>query len=313
MLFRSNNGITGSWSPAVSTASVGTTTYTFTPAAGQCGGRAALTNTVTDQITPTFDPVDDVCLDATAPVLPTTSNNGITGSWSPAVSTASVGTTTYTFTPAAGQYSEPATLTITVTDQITPTFDPIDDVCLDATAPVLPTTSNNGITGSWSPAVSTASIGTTTYTFTPAAGQCAAPATLTITVTDQITPTFDPVADVCLNATAPVLPTTSNNGITGSWSPAVSTASLGTTTYTFTPAAGQCAAPATLTITVTDQITPTFDVIADVCLNATAPVLPTTSNNGITGTRSAALRAATNGTTTYTFTQATGQCAEPAT
>src|SRR5688500_5905460 len=218
MLFRSNNGITGSWSPAVSTASVGTTTYTFTPAAGQCGGRAALTNTVTDQITPTFDPIDDVCLDATAPVLPTTSNSGITGSCSPTVSTASVGTTTYTCTPAAGQCAGQATSTITVTGQITTTYDPKDDVCLDATAPVLPTTSNNGITGSWSPAVSTASVGTTTYTFTPAAGQCAGPATLTITVTDQITPTFDPIDDVCLDATAPVLPTTSNNAIIDSWS-----------------------------------------------------------------------------------------------
>src|SRR5688500_12601691 len=224
MLFRSNNGITGSWSPAVSTASVGTTTYTFTPAAGQCAGPATLRTNERRERKPTFDPVDDVCLDATAPVLPTTSNNGITGSWSPAVSTASDGTTNYTFTPAAGQCAGPATLTITVTDQITPTFDPVDDVCLDATAPVLPTTSNNGITGSWSPAVSTASVGTTTYTFTPAAGQCAGPATLTITVTDQITPTFDPVDDVCLDATAPVLPTTSNNSITGSWSPAVSTA-----------------------------------------------------------------------------------------
>ncbi|WP_276505055.1 hypothetical protein, partial [Terrimonas pollutisoli] len=309
----SNNGITGTWSPAVSTAAIGTTTYTFTPDAGQCAGTATLTITVTDQITPTFDPVNDVCLNATAPVLPTTSLNGITGTWSPAVSTAAIGTTTYTFTPDAGQCAGTATLTITVTDQITPTFDPVNDVCLNATAPVLPTTSNNGITGTWSPAVSTSAIGTTTYTFTPDAGQCAGTATLTITVTDQITPTFDPVNDVCLNATAPVLPTTSNNGITGSWSPAVSTASQGTTTYTFTPDAGQCAGTATLTITVTDQITPTFDPVNDVCLNATAPVLPTTSNNGITGTWSPAVSTAAIGTITYTFTPDAGQCAGTAT
>ncbi|MBL0342994.1 MAG: hypothetical protein IPP71_20260 [Bacteroidetes bacterium] len=37
------------------------------------------------------------------------------------------------------------------------------------------------------------------------------------------------------------LPTTSNNNITGTWSPAtISTASQGTTTYTFTPTAGLC-------------------------------------------------------------------------
>ncbi len=306
------NNITGSWAPAVSTATLGTTTYTFTPDPGQCAGPAQLTITVTDQLTPTFDPIADVCLNATAPVLPTTSLNNITGSWAPAVSTATIGTTTYTFTPDPGQCAGPAQLTITVTDQLTPTFDPIADVCLNATAPVLPTTSLNNITGSWAPAVSTATIGTTTYTFTPDPGQCAGPAQLTITVTDQLTPTFDPVADVCLNATAPVLPTTSLNNITGSWAPAVSTATVGTTTYTFTPDPGQCAGPAQLTITVTDQITPTFDPIADVCLNATAPVLPTTSLNNITGSWAPAVSTATIGTTTYTFTPDPGQCAGPA-
>ena len=45
----------------------------------------------------------------------------------------------------------------------------------------LPTTSNNGITGTWTPAtINTAVAGTTTYTFTPAAGQCATTATMDI-------------------------------------------------------------------------------------------------------------------------------------
>ena len=45
---------------------------------------------------------DHLCQNATAPALPATSTNGITGTWSPAtISTATVGTTTYTFTPAA--------------------------------------------------------------------------------------------------------------------------------------------------------------------------------------------------------------------
>jgi hypothetical protein len=44
------------------------------------------------------------------------------------------------------------------------------------------------------------------------------------------------------------LPTTSNNGITGTWSPALNNTT--TTTYTFTPDAGQCAVIETLTINV---------------------------------------------------------------
>ena len=59
---------------------------------------------------------------------------------------------------------------------------------------------------------------------------------LTITVNPIVTPAFDPFGALCLNATAPTLPLTSNNGITGTWNPAtISTAAVGTTTYTFTP------------------------------------------------------------------------------
>src|SRR5438034_8378951 len=97
----------------------------------------------------------------------------------------------------------------------------------------------------------------------------------------QLTPTFAPIADVCLNAPGPVLPTTSTNGIAGTWSPAVSTGTAGTTTYRFTPAGGQCAGPATLTITVTDQLTPTFAPIADVCLDRPSPLLPTTHTDSM--------------------------------
>jgi hypothetical protein len=69
----------------------------------------------------------------------------------------------------------------------------------------LPAASNNGINGTWNPAtISTAAAGTTTYTFTPDAGQCAtATATVDVTVTGAVTPTFDPVGNLCIGATAP--------------------------------------------------------------------------------------------------------------
>src|SRR4030095_2313879 len=172
--------------------------------------------------------IPDICQNTSAPTLPTTSLNGITGSWSPAVSTATPGTTTYTFTPGAGQCASTTTLSITVDPLVTPTFTPVANVCQNSDAPVLPTTSINGITGTWSPAVSTATPGTTTYTFTPDAGLCATTTTITITVDPLVTPTFTPVDDVCQNSTAPVLPTTSINGITGTWSPAVNTDVAGT-------------------------------------------------------------------------------------
>jgi hypothetical protein len=47
------------------------------------------------------------------------------------------------------------------------------------------------------------------------------------------------------------------NGITGSWSPALN--NTATTIYTFTPAAGQCATTASLTITVNQILSPTIN------------------------------------------------------
>ncbi len=251
----SNNGITGTWSPAtISTATAGTTTYTFTPAANQCAVPFTMSIVITTQVTPTFTQIGPLCQNSTAPLLPGTSNNGITGTWSPAtISTATAGTTTYTFTPGANQCAVPFTMSIVITTQVTPTFTQIGPLCQNSTAPLLPGTSNNGITGTWSPAtINTSTAGTTTYTFTPAANQCAVPFTMSIVITTQVTPTFTQIGPLCQNSTAPLLPGTSNNGITGTWSPAtISTATAGTTTYTFTPAANQCAVPFTMSIVIT--------------------------------------------------------------
>ena len=272
--------ITGTWSPAFSTATVGTTTYTFTPDANQCAATATMDVVITNLITPTFDQVGPLCQNATAPTeLPTSSTNTtpITGTWSPAFSTATVGTTTYTFTPDANQCAATATMDVVITNLITPTFDQVGPLCQNATAPAaLPTSSTNTtpITGTWSPAFSTATVGTTTYTFTPDANQCAATATMDVVITNLITPTFDQVGPLCQNATAPAaLPTSSTNTtpITGTWSPAFSTATVGTTTYTFTPDADQCAATATMDVVITNLITPTFDQVGPLCQNATAP------------------------------------------
>ena len=272
--------MTGTWAPAVSTTAVGTITYTFTPTAGLCATTTTLDITVSGTITPTFAPIASVCQNATAPVLPTISTNGVTGTWAPAVSTSTVGTATYTFTPSSSPCATTTTLDITVLAPTAPTFAPIADVCQNATAPILPTTSTNGVTGTWAPAVSTTAVGTITYTFTPTAGLCATTTTLDITVLAPTVPTFAPITSVCLNATAPILPTTSTNGIAGTWSPVVSTAISGLSTYTFTPTAGQCASTTTLDINVI--VTPTLNAIADVA-NCGSYALPAISGTNLTG------------------------------
>jgi hypothetical protein len=259
--------------------------------------------TIGAQVAPTFTQIGPLCQNSTAPALPTTSDNGFAGSWSPAtINTGTVGTTTYTFTP-TDPCATVVTMNITISTQVTPTFAQIGPLCQNSTAPALPTTSDNGFAGTWSPAtISTATVGTTTYTFTPT-DACATVATMDITIGTQITPTFAQIGPLCQNSTAPALPTTSDNGFAGTWSPAtISTATVGTTTYSFTPT-DPCATVTTMDITIGTQITPTFAQIGPLCQNSTAPALPGTSDNGFAGTwNPATINTAATGTVTYTFT-----------
>ena len=298
----SNNGITGTWSPAVN--NTATTTYTFTPNTGQCASTVTMTVTVNNVI-PVFTQVASVCPGQTF-VLPVASNNGITGTWSPGVN--NTATTTYTFTPNAGQCASTTTMTVTVnTNSVLPAFTQVAPICTGQTF-VLPTTSNNGVTGTWNPAVNNTA--TTTYTFTPNTGQCALTTTMTVTVNmnNNVVPVFTQIAAICSGQTL-VLPTTSNNGVTGTWSPGVN--NTVTTTYTFTPNAGQCASAVTMTVTVnTGNIVPTFTQVVAIC-SGQSFTLPATSNNGIMGTWSPAVN--NMATTTYTFTPNTGQCASTTT
>jgi hypothetical protein len=136
-------------------------------------------------------------------------------------------------------------------------------ICSGGIVPALPTSSSNSITGTWSPAiVDNANNGT--YTFTPDAGQCANTTTFTVTITPQTTPTFAfgtsltaCQGDVSIQV---LLPTLSNNSISGTWNPStIDYSILGQTIYTFTPDAGQCANANTFTVTITPQTTPMWD------------------------------------------------------
>ena len=299
----SNNSITGTWSPALNNTL--TTLYTFTPTAGQCATTATMTITVNQLTTPTFTQVAAICTGDPLSPLPTTSNNSINGTWSPALN--NTATTLYTFTPAGGQCASITTMTITVNSTpTTPTFTQIPAIC-NGDALSLPTTSNNSYTGTWSPTADNTT--TTLYTFTPSVGQCATTTTMTVTVNQPVAPTFTQVAAICSGDALSALPTTSNNSYTGTWSPALNNTT--TTLYTFTPTGGQCATTATMTITVNSAVLPTFTQVAAICSGDALSALPTTSNNSYTGTWSPALDNTT--TTLYTFTPAGGQCASTAT
>jgi gliding motility-associated-like protein len=296
----SNNGITGTWSPALDNTQ--TTEYTFTPDDVSCAETTTLQIVVNEPVVPEFDPVDAICQGEALQELPTTSINGISGTWSPAINNTQ--TTTYTFTPNASECATPATLEIIVNPILTPEFDEQGPFCEGDSIGPLPTTSINGVNGTWSPDIDNTQ--TTTYTFTPNADECAVTATLTIEIIETFVPEFNIETEYCIGDDIPQLPLVSNDGITGVWSPALNTTA--TTTYTFTPDAGQgCPLETSLTIFIDPGTLPTFDIPNSICLGDVLEDLPSISNEGFTGTWSPEINP--NETTTYTFTPAPNQCA----
>jgi gliding motility-associated-like protein len=71
-----------------------------------------------------------------------------------------------------------------------------------------------------------------------------------ITVSEILTPTFNEIQPLCQNDIAPTLPTTSLNGISGTWDGIIQTANEGTFDFTFTPSNPTCTNTAQITIVV---------------------------------------------------------------
>ncbi|WP_052257235.1 T9SS type B sorting domain-containing protein [Flavobacterium sp. AED] len=308
----SPNNITGTWNPAViNNTTSGNYVFTPDPVLFPCALTQTLNVTVTPLTTPTFTGIPiTVCQNATAPILPTNSNNSpaITGTWSPAVvNTAMLGSTTYTFTPNAGQCTSLtlSKVTINIVPVVTPNFANIPPFCFGSTAPLLTNTSPNGIVGTWSP-VNINNVANGTYVFTPNANQCATTQTLNVVVIPKTTPNFAAIPAFCTGSTAPLLATTSPNGISGTWSPAtISNTTSGS--YVFTPNATECATTQTLSVVVNPLIQPNFTDLS-ICSGNAVPILKNISPNGITGTW---VPSVINNTISgaYVFTPNPNQCA----
>jgi len=131
-----------------------------------------------------------------------------------------------------------ADMKITINLKTIPTFAQIPPIC-EGENVVLPTKSDNGISGNWSLAIDDTQ--TKTYTFTPNTEECATTAEMKITVNPKTVPVFAQIAPICEGENVE-LPIKSDNGISGNWSLAAE--GTGTKTYTFTPDEGECATTA---------------------------------------------------------------------
>lgn len=295
----SNNAFTGTWTPALNNnASVN---YTFTPSPGQCATNATMFINIVQNALPSFVSVGSFCAGANIPNLPSVSLNNFTGTWSPPINNQQ--TTTYTFTPTAGLCATSTTMNVPIIQNVAATFTPIGSFCFGANLPAISTVSNNNFAGTWSPPLNNQQ--TTTYAWTPNFGQCATPTTMTVPIIPNENAIFNPIGSFCAGASLPPLPTTSTNNYSGFWTPALNNQQ--TTTYTFTPAFGQCANVTTTTITINPNLTPSFTQLGPICLGTSIAPLPTLSENNFFGSWSPGLN--NTATTTYTFTPSSGQCA----
>ena len=136
------------------------------------------------------------------------------------VSLSAAGTYTLTLTDSLGDIYVQTTDVI-VNAKIDPTFEAIlPAICKGGIPPLLSNTSTEGIVGSWSPSI-VSNTATGNYVFTPNSGECANPLTLTIFVVNNVNPTFSTPTVICQGDPAPILPPVSNNGIVGTWNPAI--------------------------------------------------------------------------------------------
>ncbi len=292
------NGVVGEWDSQIITAVAGTSTYIFT-ADNVCESQAEIEVLVDPLVEPEFIQLGPYCVDDTPHLLPEYSLNGIYGSWDAQISTDSPGITTYTFTAADACESE-GTMDIEVVEDIEPLFDQLGPYCVNEIPDVLPTTSNNGIVGTWNSPISTFFPETTTYTFT-ASNACQSQTSMDVTVEQNIIPLFDSYGPYCVGETPNILPDTSLNGIEGVWNAQISTASAGTTTYTFT-ADNTCATQVSINVIVEEDATPLFNPLGPYCFGEFAETLPVYSINGIHGEWDSEINTSIYGTTTYTFT-----------
>lgn len=233
-------GIQGTWNPTTITQSG---SYTFTPNNNECGDSFVYNVIINTSIAPTFDNLTtQICAGDAVPELPLVSSNGITGHWSE-TTISNTTSNTYYFYPDEGQCATSFEYVVTVIPVAYPEFSINSIYCQNSGTFSLPSTSNNGIQGTWTPSsISTTNTGDYVFHFESNDNACAV-YNLNITVLPANTlPIFDLPTGLCEGSSVPTLPSVSVNGILGTWSP-VSVNNMASGSYTFTPNSNQCALP----------------------------------------------------------------------
>ena len=228
----STNGVTGTWSPAVSNTATGT--YTFTPASGQCALPTTIVVTVKPKPTVTVTNAT-VCNGTAATITATGLTTGGTYAWGTGQTTAALTltpavTTSYTVTYTLnGCASLVGTGTITVNPIPTLTVTNAT-VCNGTAATITATGLAAGGTYAWASGLTTAAItvtpsATTVYSVTYTLNGCPITATGTVTVNQIPTLTVTSIS-TCAGSPATIIATGLAAGGTYAWASGPTTASI---------------------------------------------------------------------------------------
>ncbi|MEY2692798.1 MAG: hypothetical protein RIT03_1188 [Bacteroidota bacterium] len=132
-----------------------------------------------------------------------------------------------------------------------------EPICTGLSNSTLHEWSLNGtiIAGATGSCVNISSPGELCVTVYPMGSGCPSSRCINVEFAQPINPTFAPIGPYMQNELPLNLPASSLNEISGTWSPAtISTATVGTQTYTFTPDPDQCANVMSYDVTVTPQL-----------------------------------------------------------
>lgn len=293
------NNVDGVWSPAFNNQSSGT--YYFLPNDTTCNQPLQVSVNVVGLSTPLFNIIDTICQGGNV-VFPSVSPTGIHGTWSPTFDNQN--TSTYTFTPDISTPAlgcpTPAQHTVNILPSTIPTFSLLDSICLNGQL-TFPTVSTNSISGTWSPAFDNQN--SATYTFTPDANNtatCLVSAQHAVVIVPPTNPNFSFVNSLCEGSSF-TLPSSSLNGISGTWTPAFN--NQVTTNYTFTPdttsVLSSCSPSVSESIAIIPTLSPSFHFTDSLCQDAVFN-FPDVSNEGITGIWTPTFN--NQATQNYTFT-----------
>lgn len=312
----------------------GTYTVTVTGANGcTATGSSTITQNITTPVAGIFNASNTTILTCSQTSISINANGGATYSWSngtvnvgnaAALTITAPGTYTVTATSANGcTDTEVITFTQDITAPIAAIANNGTTTVLDCNTSSISLTASGGISYSWSNGTSivgTAALlqvstaGTYTVTATAANG-CTDSESIAITSQSNTNPTFTQIAPICTGTTIN-LPTISNNGVAGSWSPAPNLNA--TTAYTFTPNTGICANTATMTIVVNQY--PVITALNNTICNGSTGTI-TTQVNLAGGTYTwinssntlSTLSSAPNTTSSYTVIYNLAGCTDTAT